>query len=97
VPEPGRAGLSVQVAKTISGGLIDETPISPVIIFPGLVSAIMSNLMTWLVGLLASSSHVLFGGLIGATWVAGGVDAIHINTVLNKVLLPAVLSPWSRL
>jgi PiT family inorganic phosphate transporter len=47
----------------------------------------------WLVGLPASSSHALFGGLIGATWVAGGVDAIQINTVLNKVILPAVLSP----
>ena len=35
----------------------------------------------------------LFGGLIGATWMAGGADAIHFNTVLNKVILPALLSP----
>jgi PiT family inorganic phosphate transporter len=87
------AFLSVQVAKTISGGLVDETLINPVVIFAGLVGAIMWNLMTWLVGLPSSSSHALFGGLIGATWVAGGVDAIHVNTVLNKVILPAVLSP----
>jgi inorganic phosphate transporter, PiT family len=87
------AFLSVQVAKTISGGIVDETLISPVVIFAGLVGAIMWNLMTWLVGLPSSSSHALFGGLIGATWVAGGVDAIQINTVLNKVILPAVLSP----
>ncbi len=87
------AFLSVQVAKTISGGLVDETLITPVVIFAGLVGAIMWNLMTWLVGLPSSSSHALFGGLIGATWVAGGVDAIHTNTVLNKVILPAVLSP----
>jgi PiT family inorganic phosphate transporter len=87
------AFLSVQVAKTISGGLVDETLINPVVIFAGLVGAIMWNLATWLVGLPSSSSHALFGGLIGATWVAGGVDAIHLNTVLNKVILPAVLSP----
>jgi PiT family inorganic phosphate transporter len=87
------AFLSVQVAKTISGGLVDETLINPVVIFAGLVGAIMWNLTTWLVGLPSSSSHALFGGLIGATWVAGGVDAIHLNTVLNKVILPAVLSP----
>jgi PiT family inorganic phosphate transporter len=87
------AFLSVQVAKTISGGIVDETLISPVVIFAGLVGAIMWNLMTWLVGLPSSSSHALFGGLIGATWVAGGLDAIQINTVLNKVILPAVLSP----
>ena len=87
------ASLSVQVAKTISGGLVDETLITPVVIFAGLVGAIMWNLMTWLVGLPSSSSHALFGGLIGATWVAGGVGAIHLNTVVNKVILPAVLSP----
>ena len=51
------ASLSVQVAKTISGGLVDETLITPVVIFAGLVGAIMWNLMTWLVGLPSSSSH----------------------------------------
>jgi inorganic phosphate transporter, PiT family len=87
------AFLSVQVAKTISGGLVDDTLITPVVIFAGLVGAIMWNLTTWYVGLPSSSSHALFGGLIGATWVAGGVDAIHFDTVLNKVVLPALLSP----
>jgi PiT family inorganic phosphate transporter len=87
------AFLSVQVAKTISGGLVDETLINPVVIFAGLVAAILWNLMTWYFGLPSSSSHALFGGLIGATWVAGGADAIHFNTVLNKVILPAILSP----
>ena len=87
------AFLSVQVAKTISGGLVDETLINPVVIFAGLVGAILWNLMTWYLGLPSSSSHALFGGLIGATWVAGGVNAIHFNAVLNKVVVPAVVSP----
>ena len=87
------AFLSVQVAKTISGGLVDDKLITPVVIFAGLVGAIMWNLTTWYVGLPSSSSHALFGGLIGATWVAGGAGAIHFNTVLNKVVLPALLSP----
>src|SRR3954451_19141560 len=51
------AFLSVQVAKTISGGLVDEKLINPVVIFAGLVGAIMWNLVTWLVGLPSSSSH----------------------------------------
>ena len=38
------------------------------IIFAGLVGAILWNLVTWLFGLPSSSSHALFGGLIGATW-----------------------------
>ena len=87
------AFLSVQVAKTISGGLVDETLINPVVVFAGLVGAILWNLVTWFLGLPSSSSHALFGGLIGATWVAGGADAIDFNAVLNKVILPAVLSP----
>jgi inorganic phosphate transporter, PiT family len=87
------AFLSVQVAKTISGGLVDETLINPIVIFAGLVGAILWNLVTWYLGLPSSSSHALFGGLIGATWVAGGVDAIDFNAVLNKIIVPAVLSP----
>ena len=33
------AFLSVEVAKTISGGLVDETLVNPVVIFAGLVGA----------------------------------------------------------
>jgi len=87
------AFLSVEVAKTISGGLVNETLINPVVIFAGLIGAIVWNLVTWLLGLPSSSSHALFGGLIGAAWVAGGADAINFSTVVNKVVLPAVISP----
>ncbi|GAA1316421.1 inorganic phosphate transporter [Pseudonocardia xinjiangensis] len=85
--------VSVQVAKTISDGLVDEARITPVVIFAGLVGAILWNLLTWLFGLPSSSSHALFGGLIGATWVAAGVDAIQFGQLLSKILLPALLSP----
>ena len=87
------AFLSVEVAKTISSGLVDETQITPIVIFAGLVGAILWNLLTWLLGLPSSSSHALFGGLIGAAWVAAGADAINFNTVISKVIVPAVLAP----
>jgi PiT family inorganic phosphate transporter len=87
------AFLSVEVANTISGGLVEDTLISPEVVFAGLVGAILWNLVTWFLGLPSSSSHALFGGLIGATWVAGGADAVHFDTVLNKIVVPAVLSP----
>src|SRR5689334_617126 len=87
------AFLSVEVAKTISSGLVNETQISPVVIFAGLVGAILWNLLTWLLGLPSSSSHALFGGLIGATIVAAGTGAVHFGAVLTKVVLPAVISP----
>jgi inorganic phosphate transporter, PiT family len=87
------AFLSVQVAKTISSGLVDETKITPTVIFAGLVGAILWNLLTWLFGLPSSSSHALIGGLIGATLVAAGADAVKFAGIIGKVLLPAVLSP----
>jgi inorganic phosphate transporter, PiT family len=87
------AFLSVEVAKTISGGLVDEAAITPTVIFAGLVGAILWNLLTWLVGLPSSSSHALFGGLIGATWVAAGASAVNFANVVGKVLIPAFLAP----
>jgi PiT family inorganic phosphate transporter len=87
------AFLSVEVAKTISGGIVDETKITPAVIFAGLAGAIIWNLLTWLFGLPSSSSHALFGGLIGATWIASGGDAVHFAQIVQKVLIPAVASP----
>ena len=87
------AFLSVAVAKTISSGLVDDTKITPAVIFGGLIGAIVWNLLTWYQGLPSSSSHALFGGLIGATWVAAGAGAVHFGTVVSKILVPAVLAP----
>jgi PiT family inorganic phosphate transporter len=87
------AFLSVQVAKTISSGLVDETKIGPAIVFGGLMGAIIWNLFTWFVGLPSSSSHALFGGLIGATWVSVGSDSVRFGKIVEKVLIPAALSP----
>jgi inorganic phosphate transporter, PiT family len=87
------AFLSIQVAKTISSGLLDDTKITPTVIFAGLVGAIVWNLLTWLLGLPSSSSHALIGGLIGATCVAAGADAVKFAGLIGKVLLPAVLAP----
>ncbi|MEV0599080.1 inorganic phosphate transporter [Streptomyces sp. NPDC050315] len=88
------AFLSVEVAKTISGGIIDEgSGIRPEVIFAGLVGAIVWNLLTWLAGLPSSSSHALFGGLIGATLVSVGIGGVNADAVVMKVLIPAVAAP----
>ncbi|WP_327291719.1 inorganic phosphate transporter [Streptomyces sp. NBC_01198] len=88
------AFLSVEVAKTISGGIIDESAgIKPAMIFAALVGAIVWNMLTWLAGLPSSSSHALFGGLIGATLVAVGRHGVHGEAVVMKVLIPALAAP----
>jgi len=91
------AFLSTEVAKTISGGLIREgdggVQITPVLILAGLIGAIVWNLVTWLLGLPSSSSHALFGGLIGAAIVGVGFGAIDGSVLVSKILIPAVLAP----
>ncbi|MER6462750.1 inorganic phosphate transporter [Streptomyces sp. NPDC001228] len=87
------AFLSVEVANTISKGLVDENGIRPEVIFAALVGAILWNLVTWLVGLPSSSSHALMGGLIGATVASAGFGAVHGDVLVTKVLLPAVAAP----
>src|SRR4051794_17064890 len=87
------AFLSVQVALTISSGLVNEALITPEVIFGGLVGAVLWNLLTWLLGLPSSSSHALFGGLIGATWAVAGSGAINFANLVGKVLVPLALSP----
>lgn len=91
------AFLSTEVARTISGGLIREgeqgIQITPVMIFAGLIGAIVWNMVTWLFGLPSSSSHALFGGLIGAVVVGAGFGAIDPGVLLSKIVLPAFLAP----
>ena len=79
------AFLSIEVTLTVSNKIIairgpDGAPVPGltgepmlVIILAGLVGGILWNLVTWLFGLPSSSSHALFGGLIGATIAAIGL------------------------
>jgi len=83
------------VAITIASGLatIPDGPQGQVIVAAALVGAIVWNLLTWRLGIPSSSSHALIGGLLGATIVAEGVDAVIWGGVVDKVLIPLVLSP----
>jgi PiT family inorganic phosphate transporter len=93
------AFLSTEVSLTISKGMLNDDPekggslLPPEIIFAALTGAILWNLLTWLLGLPSSSSHALFGGLIGAAIVAAGIGAVHFDKVVEKVLIPALFAP----
>jgi len=82
------------VAKTVGEGLVTlpQDVQSLGVVFAGVLGAIIWNIITWYFGLPSSSSHALFGGLVGATlFAAGGV--VHWNTITAKVIIPMVLSP----
>src|SRR6195952_5530523 len=91
------AFISTQVAQTISQGIIKEGPggieITPTMIFAGLVGAVIWNLGTWYLGLPSSSTHALFGGLIGAAVIGAGFGSVDFSVVLSKVILAALFSP----
>ena len=87
------AFLSLEVAKTIAGGIVDAQAITLTIVFAGLLGAIVWNLVTWLLGLPSSSSHALIGGVVGASLAALGSDAVNGTAIIQKVVVPAVLAP----
>lgn len=109
------AFLSVEVALTVTNAVVNIQDKSGapkpeliadgglallLIILSGLVGAIVWNLLTWLFSLPSSSSHALFGGLIGATMAGLGVDGVKwvgdgtkLDGVIGKVVLPALMSP----
>ncbi|MFJ9853629.1 anion permease [Streptomyces sp. NPDC101150] len=87
------AFLGSGVAKTVSEGLI-ATPHGDRgmgILFAALLGAVVWNLVTWYFGLPSSSSHALFGGMVGAA-LAGGTKVIW-GGVIEKVVLPMFISP----
>ena len=98
------AFLSVEVAATVTKGIVnlDKVNIGPgdgknhmllLIVFCGLVGGILWNLLTWLFGRPSSSSHALFGGLIGAALISLGKDGVVWGGVVGKIIIPAVLAP----
>ncbi len=109
------AFLSVQVALTVTNAVvkIQDSSGAPqralldnhggpllLIVLAGLVGGIVWNLTTWLLGLPSSSSHALFGGLIGATIAGLGFSGVNwtgdgskLDGVVGKVILPALMSP----
>jgi len=100
------AFLSVEVAITVTTNVLKiqdkktgqllpgiDGSMGLTIIFAGLIGGILWNLLTWLFGIPSSSSHALFGGLIGAGLAALGTGGVNWTGVTEKVLIPAVAAP----
>jgi len=87
------AFISLKVATTIAGGIVSAHATTTTVVFAALLGAIAWNLITWRLGLPSSSSHALIGGLVGAAWAAEGAGAIQAGGLVDKVIVPAIISP----
>ncbi|MCW2917090.1 MAG: phosphate transporter [Actinomycetia bacterium] len=86
------AFLGQEVAKTISGVITPPSGVAGLtVVAAGVLGAISWNLITWYFGLPSSSSHALIGGTVGAGLAAS--VTVHWSTVVDKVVVPMVVSP----
>lgn len=85
--------FSTAVAKTIGKGIVNNSVVTQELVLAALLGAITWNLITWYFGIPSSSSHALIGGIIGAGIVAGGFAVLNLKGILDKIVLPLILSP----
>lgn len=74
--------FGTHVATTLGKGIVDPQFISQAVIGSALFAAISWNIITWYFGIPSSSSHALIGGLVGAGWFEGGLNAICADELL---------------
>jgi PiT family inorganic phosphate transporter len=85
--------VSTNVASTVGKGIVNTELVTLPLVLSALVGAVVWNLTTWYFALPSSSSQALFGGLIGAMIAAVGVSGVEWSGVVDKIVLPMVLSP----
>jgi inorganic phosphate transporter, PiT family len=86
--------FGLHVAQTVGTGIIAADVVDARVVFGALMGAITWNLITWWGGIPSSSSHALFGGLIGAGVTKSGGGAVVWAGVV-KTGAAIVLSPMT--
>jgi PiT family inorganic phosphate transporter len=84
--------FGVAVANTIGNEIVNPDTISTTVILAALLSAIVWDVLTWILGFPSSSSHALIGGILGAVIVGAGWAEIELGG-LEKVLVALLTSP----
>lgn len=86
------AMVSTKVATTIGKGIVDATDVTQLVVFAGVMGAIIWNLITWYYGLPSSSSHAIIGGIMGAVIAHSGLSTLHWAG-LKKIVMSLIFSP----
>ncbi len=79
-------GVANTISKTVKEEVVSGQ-VGLIIIFSGLIAAIVWNLFTWWSGIPSSSSHTLIGGFAGAgIAAAGSFSAINSDPVIRTAV-----------
>lgn len=78
--------FGVAVATTIGHDIVSSEHLNILVIIAALLSAIIWNVSTWLLGIPSSSSHALIGGIIGAVAMGSGFQQIQLAGVIKVVI-----------
>jgi PiT family inorganic phosphate transporter len=84
--------FGVAVATTIGNDIVSAVHINLLVLIAACVSAIIWNVLTWILGIPSSSSHAIIGGLVGAVMMAAGYKVIMMEGII-KVLIALFASP----
>jgi inorganic phosphate transporter, PiT family len=88
--------VGTRVAVSFSHDLVAPGRISLTILLAVLLSATAWNVLTLVLSLPSSSSHAVFGAIVGAVTAGAGFDAIQSGTVA-RILISLFLSPLAGL
>lgn len=84
--------FGVAVAEAVGRDVVDPAVVTVGTILAAVLSAMVWNVLTWLLGIPSSSSHALIGGLVGAVGVSAGLGTVRLAG-LGRVLISLFLSP----
>jgi inorganic phosphate transporter, PiT family len=85
--------ISTEVAATLGKGVVETSAVTQMVVLAALVGAVTWNFITWYYGIPSSSSHALIGGLVGAVLSAASASDVKWHGILDKVVIPTVISP----
>jgi inorganic phosphate transporter, PiT family len=80
------------VARTVATGLVKPSTLTLETLAIAMLAALTWTLLAWRFGIPSSSSHALIGGLLGASLISNGMQALQPGS-LQRVLLPLFIAP----
>jgi Phosphate/sulphate permeases len=83
-----------EVAGAIAKDIVFSDMINLNVVIAALISAIIWNLVTWYLAIPSSSSHALFGSVIGAAIAyTSGFDVLKWGGIIKRIIIPLFSAP----